>query len=186
MSDTTQISGVSSRYATALYDLAQESGRVEMVEKHLAALSEALDGSDDLVALVASPLYSRAEQGRAMAAICDAMKIGAPTRNLIALMAEKRRLFTLRDVIRDFNAILADARGVVSAEVISARPLNKTQRKALETALAKATGAKIALEVGVDEALIGGLVVKVGSRMIDSSIRSKLSQLQTVMKEAGI
>jgi F-type H+-transporting ATPase subunit delta len=186
VSDTIPVSGVSGRYATALFELAQESGQLELVETHLGQLSQALKASEDLAAVVASPIYSRAEQGAAMAAICDAMGIGEPTSNLIGLMAAKRRLFALGDVIKGFNALLARERGVVAAEVRAARPLNAKQRKALEAALAKATGAKIALDIAVDETLIGGLVVKVGSKMIDSSIRSKLSQLQTAMKEAAI
>lgn len=186
MSDTNPVSGVSGRYATALFELAQESGQLDLIEGHMAQLSAALAASADLRAAVSSPLYGRDEQAAAMSALCKAMGIGAPTSNLIGLMAAKRRLFALGDVIKGFDALLARHRGIVPAEVRSARPLTAAQRKALETALAEAAGAKIALDVSVDPSLIGGLVVKLGSRMIDSSIRSKLSQLQTAMKEAAI
>ncbi|MGF1659472.1 MAG: F0F1 ATP synthase subunit delta [Rubrimonas sp.] len=186
MSDTTPVSGVSGRYATALFELAQESGQLELVEGHMAQLSAALAASADLSAAVSSPLYGRDEQAAALSALCKAMGIGAPTSNLIGLMAAKRRLFALGDVIKGFDALLARHRGIVPAEVRSARPLTAAQRSALEAALAEAAGAKIALDVSVDPSLIGGLVVKLGSRMIDSSIRSKLSQLQTAMKEAAI
>jgi F-type H+-transporting ATPase subunit delta len=186
VSDTTPVSGVSGRYATALFELAQEDGQLDAVEAHLRQLAQALEESADFATLVSSPLYSREEQAGALAALCKAMKIGAPTGNLLALMASKRRLFALGDVIKGFNALLADKRGVVPVEVRAARALSAAQRKALEEALAQATGSKVALDLAVDKSLIGGLVVKVGSKMIDSSIRSKLSQLQTAMKEAAI
>ena len=186
MSDTTPVSGVSGRYATALFELAEEAGQLDAVEGHLDSLAAALDESAELRALVHSPIYTRDEQGAAMAALCDAMGVGAPTKNLVGLMASKRRLFALPDAIADFRRLLAQKRGVVAAAVRSAKPLTDDQRARLERTLNEATGAKIALDVTVDESLIGGLVVRVGSKMIDTSIRSKLDQLQTVMKEAGI
>ncbi|PKP65354.1 MAG: ATP synthase F1 subunit delta, partial [Alphaproteobacteria bacterium HGW-Alphaproteobacteria-8] len=140
----------------------------------------------DLRALLLSPVYSRDEQGRAMAAVCQALGVTAPTSNLVALMAEKRRLASLPETIRGFEALLAKRRGVIGAEVRSAAPLSDAQRDDLERTLREATGAKIALTTIVDEALIGGLVVKVGSKMIDTSIRSQLAKLQTIMKEARI
>lgn len=186
MSDTNPVSGVSGRYATALFDLAQETGQLDLVEGHVAALSAALSDSADLRALVSSPLFRRDDQAAAMAALCKAMGVVAPTSSLVGLMAAKGRLFALGDVLRGFDALLARHRGIVPAEVRSARPLSGAQRAALEAALAEAAGAKIALAVAVDPSLIGGLVVKLGSRMIDSSIRSKLAKVQTAMKEAGI
>ena len=186
MSDTNPASGVAGRYATALFELAEETGALDAVEGHMAALRSALRDSAELRAVIASPAYTRDEQGRAMAALCKAMNIGAPVGNLIALMAANRRLFALPDVIRGFDALLARKRGVVSAEVRSAAPLSDDQRADLERTLREATGAKIDLTAIVDETLIGGLVVKVGSRMIDTSIRSQLAKLQTVMKEARI
>jgi F-type H+-transporting ATPase subunit delta len=184
--DSGPASGVSARYATALFEIAEESGRLDAVETQLGALSRAMADSPDLRALVGSPLYTRDEQGRAMAAVCDALNIGAPTAGLVGLMARNRRLFALGDVIRGFGALLAKKRGIVAAEVRTAKPLTPAQRDALEATLKQATGARIALDETVDETLIGGLVVKVGSKMIDTSIRSKLDKLQTAMKEAGL
>ena len=186
MSDAAVVSGVAGRYATALFELAEETGALEAVEGHLDALDAALRDSADLRAAVASPLYGRDEQGAAMAALCRAMGVGAPTAGLVGLLAANRRLFALPGVIAAFRALLARKRGVVSAEVRSAVALSEAQRASLAETLAKATGAKIALKEIVDDGLIGGLVVKVGSKMIDTSIRSKLATLQTMMKEAGI
>jgi F-type H+-transporting ATPase subunit delta len=186
VSDSSPVSGVSGRYATALFELADESGQLDAVERQLGILAQALGDSEDLRRLVASPIYSRDEQGKAMAALCDAMDVGAPTKNLVGLMAAKRRLFALGDVIRDFNALLANKRGVLAAEVRSAKPLSDDQRAALARTLGDVTGSEIKLDEFVDETLIGGLVVKVGSRMIDTTVRARLNQLQTAMKEAGI
>ena len=177
--------GIAGRYATAIFELAEEGGSLDQVEGWLGQLKEALGASDDLAALIRSPIVSREEQGAAMAAICDKMGIGAPVSGMIGLMAAKRRLFTLPDVINVFNQLLSDKRGVVAAEVTAASELSAAQKKALEDTIKKFAGADIALDVTVDESLIGGLVVKVGSKMIDTSIKSKLANLQTAMKEAG-
>lgn len=186
MSDTAPISDIAGRYAAALFELADESGALETVEGHLAALDAALRDSADLRTLIASPLYSREQQSAAMSAVLSAMGVGAPTSSLVGLMASKRRLFALPDAIRAFNRLLAKKRGVISAEVRAAAPLSDAQRADLERTLREATGADVAMNVIVDEALIGGLVVKVGSRMVDTSIRSALSRLQTAMKEVGV
>lgn len=176
--------GIAGRYAVAIFELAEDSGDLDTVANHLGQLKEAIAGSDDLSRLISSPIVSRDEQAAAMAAICDKMEIGAPVSSMIGLMAMKRRLFALPDVISVFEALLADHRGIVPAEVSSALPLTDAQREDLEATIKKSVGADIALDVTVDESLIGGLVVKVGSKMIDTSIRSKLAALQTVMKEA--
>jgi F-type H+-transporting ATPase subunit delta len=186
VSDTAPISDIAGRYAAALFELADESGALETVEGHLAALDAALRDSADLRALIGSPLYSREQQASAMSAVMAAMDVGAPTSNFVGLMASKRRLFLLPDAIRAFNRLLAKKRGVVSAEIRAAAPLSDAQRADLERTLREATGADVAMNVIVDEALIGGLVVKVGSRMVDTSIRSALSRLQTAMKEVGV
>jgi F-type H+-transporting ATPase subunit delta len=185
VSDSSSVSGVSGRYATALFELADETGALDAAAGHLDALAAALADSADLRALIASPLYARDEQAGAMAAVCERMGIGAPVRQFLALLAANRRLFTLPEVIRDFRALLDRRRGVIAAEVRSAAALSEAQRADLERTLQTATGRAVALDLGVDESLIGGLVVKVGSKMIDTSIRSKLAQLQTAMKEAG-
>jgi len=186
MSDSSaSTAGIAGRYASALFEIAEESGALESVEGHLGQLKDALGESDDLSALIQSPIASREEQGTAMAAICAKMEIGAPVSNVIGLMASKRRLFVLPDMIAVFSQLLADKRGIVSAEVVSATALTAAQQESLEATIKKSVGADIALDVTVDESLIGGLVVKVGSKMIDTSIRSKLASLQTAMKEVG-
>lgn len=185
MSDMSATAGVSGRYATALFELADEQGALDAVGDALGQIREALGASDDLAALIKSPVVPRDEQATAMAKVLEAMKIGAPVSNLVALMASKRRLYALPQVIAGFNDLLAKKRGVTSAEVTSAKPLTKAQQEALEKTIKSTVGDSIALDVTVDESLIGGLVVKVGSKMIDTSIRSKLASLKTAMKEVG-
>lgn len=182
---STFVSGVAGRYATALFDLAQEEGVLADVESDLATLEAALADSADLRDMIVSPIYGREEQGRAVAALGKAMGLGAHVANTLSLMAAKRRLFVLPQVISMVKALAAEARGEVTAEVTAARPLSDAQHRDLAETLKKSVGKDVAVNVTVDEALIGGLVVKVGSRMIDSSIRSKLAKLQSVMKEAG-
>ncbi len=185
MSDSTDAAGVAGRYATALFEIADESGSLDAVEAALGQMKDALGVSDDLANLIKSPIVSREDQAAAMAKVCDAMGIGAPVSSTIGLMAANRRLFALPQVIKGFNRLLADKRGIQEAEVRSAKPLSDAQKAALEKTIKESVGADIALDVTVDESLIGGLVVRVGSKMIDTSIRSKLASLQTAMKEAG-
>lgn len=179
------VTGAAGRYATALFDLADEAGGLDAVESDLAQVAAALDDSADLRALIESPLYGREEQGRAIAAVCDKMGLGALTRNVIGLMAQKRRLMALPRMITDFNTLMADKRGEIAAEVASAHPLSDKQVDALKAEIKKAVGQDVTLNVTVDETLLGGLVVKVGSRMIDTSIRSRLAAMETAMKEVG-
>ena len=185
MSDSTSSSGVAGRYAVALFEIAEESGSIEGVEQALGSLKAALAESADLRSVIKSPIISREEQAAAMAKLCEALGIGAPVSAAVGLMAQNRRLFTLPQVIAGFDALLAKKRGVQQAEVVSAKPLTDAQRAALEDTIKSSVGADVALDVTVDESLIGGLVVRVGSKMIDTSIRSKLASLQTLMKEAG-
>ena len=185
MSDSTDAAGVAGRYATALFEIADESDSLDAVEGDLAQMKDALGVSDDLANLIKSPIVSREDQAAAMAKVCGAMGIGAPVSSAIGLMAANRRLFALPQVIAGYNELLAKKRGVQQAEVRSAKPLSDAQKAALEKTIKESVGADIALDVTVDESLIGGLVVRVGSKMIDTSIRSKLASLQTAMKEAG-
>jgi len=178
-------STVGGRYATALFELALEAGELDRVEADMAALGEALSASDDLAKLIRSPLYSREEQARAMAAVAEAMGLSGLTCNLLGLMAQKRRLFVLPETIRVFARLAAEHRGEVTAEVTAARALSETQREALARTLREAIGREVKLQLAVDEDLIGGLVVKVGSRMVDTSIRSRLAALRRAMREVG-
>lgn len=178
-------SGVAGRYATALFDLATEDGSLAIVERDLAALDAALRDSADLRALIASPVVSREDQGRAMAAVARAMGLGPFVANTLGLMAAKRRLFVLPRVIAAVQALARAARGEVTAEVTAAAPLSDAQAAALSAALRGTAGKDISMTVTIDPSLIGGLVVKLGSRMIDTSVRAKLAKLQNMMKEVG-
>jgi F-type H+-transporting ATPase subunit delta len=155
------------------------------IEADLDSLAVALADSAELRDLISSPVYSRAEQGAAMAAIGRKMDLGPEVANTIALMATKRRLFVLPQLIETVKALMAEDRGEVSADVISARQLSDEQGRTLAATLKKSFGKDVSIRTSVDESLIGGLIVKVGSKMLDTSIRSKLSNLQNAMKEVG-
>nr|WP_285671405.1 F0F1 ATP synthase subunit delta [Limibaculum sp. NKW23] len=186
MSDATMLtSTIAGRYATALFDLAQEQDALERVETDIGALKAAIGESADLRLLIQSPLYGRDQQARAMATITDRMGLGPITANLIGLMAYKRRLFVLPAVAEIFTALLAEHRGEVTAKVTAARLLSDAQIEALKTTLRAKLEREVKLDIMIDPAIIGGLIVKVGSRMIDTSIRSKLAGLQNAMREVG-
>ena len=182
---TSLTAGAAGRYATALFELAGESDQREQAEADLGTLQQALKDSADLDQLIRNPMYTREQQGKAMAAVCDAMSLSPLVRNVVGLMATKRRLFAMPEMIAGYQALMADLRGEMSADVTSARPMSDAQIEALSEQIKKATGKDVKLNVTVDEAIIGGLVVKVGSRMIDTSIRSRLNNLQNAMKEVG-
>lgn len=183
--ETTQTGGIAGRYATALFDLAGEAGARDAVEADLTALRRLIGESADLSLLVKSPLFSREDQAKAMDAVL--VKAGAHklTRNFVGLVARNRRLFALADMARAFGRLQAEARGESSAHVTSAHPLSKAQLAALAERLKASLGKNVDLETKVDPDLIGGLVVRVGSRLIDTSIRTKLGNLQITMREAG-
>ncbi len=186
MSATASITaGASGRYAIALFEIAKEAGNLAAIEADLDSLQGALTASADLQSLTVSPLLSRDEQGKALRALTDKMGLGAEVSNTVALMAANRRLFVLEDMISQVKALAADERGEVSAEVTAAKALTEKQSTALAAALKKSVGKDVNVNVTVDKDLIGGLIVKVGSVMIDSSLRSKLSNLQNAMKEVG-
>lgn len=180
-----ETAGVADRYAAALFDLALDAGQIEQVERDVDALSAALDDSADLRGVVESPLYPRDQQRAAIVAVAEAMGLSDLTKNTLAVMASKRRLFVTREVITRFRGRVADHRGETTAQVTTAHAMSDTQRDALAQALKNVVGRDVALDVKVDESLIGGLIVKVGSKMIDTSIRSQLNRLQHTMKEAG-
>lgn len=178
-------SGVAGRYATALFELALEQQALDQVAVDLDRFNEALEAFDDLLRLVKSPVFSAEEQGRALAAILKELKIEGLTRNFLLLVAKNRRLFATPDMIRAFRAMLARHRGEMSATVTAAAKLTESQVTALRQALKAALGKEIMLEERVDAGLLGGLVVKVGSRMVDTSLRTKLNSLKVAMKEVG-
>ena len=184
MSEPASISlGIASRYATAVFDLAREDNAVDALAGDIGALAAALDASADLNSLISSPVYSRDEQAASMTAIAGKMGLTGNTTNLLRLMAGNRRLFVLPQLIAALNARIAEHRGEVTAEVTSAQPLSAAQSDELAKALAKNAGKTVKITATVDESIIGGLIVKMGSKMIDTSIASKLSSLQNTMKE---
>lgn len=177
--------GVAPRYALALFELADESGQLDNVARDLQAINHAITDVQDLQRLVRSPVISRREAGAAMAMFLENAKANELTRNFVGLVASNRRLFALQAMIRAYLDKLSSRRGEVSAEVISAIKLTKKQTDSIASGLKTAVGAKVSVNVQIDPSLIGGLVVKVGSRMIDSSIKTKLSKLKLALKGAA-
>jgi F-type H+-transporting ATPase subunit delta len=179
----TSTGGVAGRYASALFELAEEANQVRQVEKDLVALQALLDGSADLKRMVRSPVFSGDEQGRSIAAIAGKAGYTPLVVNFLKVLARNRRLFALAGMIRAFLSLAARQRGEVTAEVASAHPLSKDQLAALNETLRASAGKDVNIITKVDPNLLGGLVVKMGSRMIDSSLRTKLTSLKTAMKE---
>jgi F-type H+-transporting ATPase subunit delta len=177
--------GIAARYAQAVFDLAKDDNALKALESDVDALDGALKASAALRDMIASPVVTREDQGAAIAAIASKMKLSALVANTLALMASKRRLFVLPHLVADLRARIAAEKGEVTAEVASAVALSADQAAALAETLKKTVGKTVKLNATVDESLIGGLVVKVGSKMIDTSIRSKLASLQNAMKEVG-
>ena len=180
-----KVSGVAGRYATALFELGLEEKALEQIETDLNRFGEALDAVEDLQRLVKSPMFSAEEQGQALGAVLDELKIEGLTKNFLLLVSKNRRLFASPDMIRAFRALLVEHRGEMSATITAASKLTDTQVTALKQALKAALGKDVMLDQRVDPTLIGGLTVKVGSRMIDTSLRTKLNSLRHAMKEVG-
>ncbi|MEZ5816214.1 MAG: F0F1 ATP synthase subunit delta [Hyphomicrobiaceae bacterium] len=175
---------VAGRYASALFELAKDERQLETVEKDIAALAGMLKDSPDFERMVRSPVISADDQGKAMGAIASSAGFSSLTANFVQVLAKGRRLFALGDIVKLFREIAARHRGEVTAEVVSAHALSEGQQAALEDALkGTAGGRNVRIETRVDPAILGGLVVKMGSRMIDSSLRTKLNSLKTRMKE---
>lgn len=181
-SESPNLTGLAGRYATALYELADEAKALDQVSADLKALKTAITESADLRRLIGSPLVPRAEQGKAILAIVEKLQLGDLARRFVGIVARNRRLGNLVDVIDAFGALLAARRGEITATVTSAQPLSAPQAEAVGNALRAAVGKKVAVQLSVDPKLLGGLKVKVGSRLIDASLASKLQRLQLVMK----
>jgi F-type H+-transporting ATPase subunit delta len=177
------VSGVAERYATALFDLARESNSLDRTQQDLDTFARLVASSPDLARLVRSPVFSTEEQGRAVSVILTRAGITGIVSNFIRLAARNRRLFAVPEMVTAFRRILARHRGELTAEVTSAEPLSDRQVAALKQALAEKLGKDVALERKINPALIGGFVVKIGSRMIDTSLRTKLNSLKLAMKE---
>ena len=170
------------RYATALFELARDERRLDAVGASLATLKQALRDSDDLRELTNSPLISREDATRTIAATSEAMRLDPITSNFLGVVAQNRRLSKLPQIIRAYNMLAANHRGETTAEVTSAHPLTDDQVAALKTNLKTRLGRDITVDLNVDPTILGGLVVKVGSQMIDGSIRTKLNTLAHAMK----
>lgn len=180
--DTTIVSGISGRYAIALFELARDANVLDAVSGDLASLVKAMDESADLTRLVRSPVIGRNDQGKAMGAVLDKMGAHALTKQFLGLIAHNRRLFALSDMVRDFTRLLAQHRGEVAGEVVSAQALSDKQLTDLKAQLKKAVGSEVRINTRVDPSLLGGMTVKVGSRMVDGSLRTKLQNLKIAMK----
>jgi F-type H+-transporting ATPase subunit delta len=183
--EDTTVSGMTGRYARALFELALEAKSVDAVKADIDSFDRMIADSADLNRLVRSPVFGAEEQGRALSAILDKAGIGGLAANFLKFLAAKRRLFAVHNIIRDFRKLVAHWKGEISAEVTAAEKLSDHHLDALKSALKSITGEKaIDLNVKIDPAIIGGLVVKLGSRMVDSSLRTKLNALKNAMKEA--
>jgi F-type H+-transporting ATPase subunit delta len=176
---------VAGRYALALFELARDSDALDPVAADLAGLQSLLDESADLRRVIRSPVVSREDQGRALAAIGERAGFAELTQKFLGLLAEHRRLFVLRDVIKAYGAMLAEHKGEVAAELVSAVGLSEEQFATLKDQLSSGVGKQITLSARVDPGLLGGLVVRIGSRMLDASLRTKLRQLELAMKGAA-
>ena len=179
------VSGVSGRYATALFELARDEKSIDAVKADLDRFNAMLNESADLMRLVRSPVFSSEAQSKALAAVLDQAEITGISANFLKVLTANRRLFAVGDVIRAFNALVAKYKGEASADVTVAEGLSDKNLDALKTALKAVTGKDVTLHVKVDPSIIGGLVLKLGSRMVDSSLRTKLNSIKHAMKEAG-
>lgn len=183
-SQDTIVSGVAGRYATALFDLARESNTIDALKADLDRFDALIAGSDDLLRLVRSPVFSADEQLQALTAVLERAAIAGLAERFLKLVAANRRLFAVRDMVKAFGALVADHKGEATAEVTVAEQLKDEHVAALRAALKAVTGKDVDLAVKVDPAILGGLVVKVGSRMVDTSLRTKLNAIKHAMKEA--
>jgi F-type H+-transporting ATPase subunit delta len=186
VADTSQlISGVAERYASSLFDVAKEAGSIDDVGRDLDRFEALMGESADLKRLVLSPVFSADEQFRAMSALIARAGMTGLFANFLKVVARNRRLFALPGIIRAYRVLNARHRGEVSADVTSAHELSADQQRDLKTALKDVTGKDVTLNITIDPSILGGLIVKVGSRQIDTSLRTKLSSLKLALKEVG-
>ena len=179
------VSGVSGRYATALFELARDVKSIDAVKADLDRFDAMLADSADLKRLVRSPAFSADAQSKALTAVLERAGITGISANFLKVLTANRRLFAVNDVIRAFRALVAKFKGEATADVTVAETLSDRNLDALKAALQAVTGKDVTLNVKVDRSIIGGLVVKLGSRMVDSSLRTKLNSIKHAMKEAG-
>ncbi len=180
-----EISAVAERYAGALFELAKAGNELDNVERSLDRFLDAVRNSPDLRRFVLSPVFSGADQQQGLGAVLKAAGISGIVRDFLLVLARNRRLFAVESIIKAFKKLSATDRGEVEAEIVSAVPLTKTQIQDLTDTLRQKLGKTPKLTASVDPSLIGGLIVRVGSRMIDTSLRTKLRNLEKAMKEAS-
>ncbi|WP_376874315.1 F0F1 ATP synthase subunit delta [Albirhodobacter sp. R86504] len=186
MSEPASISAsIAARYATAVFEISREANGLDALEKDLDALRGVVSSSSELRDLMTSPLYSRDDQSAAIGAIAAKMGLGDTLASTLRLMASNRRLFALPALVTSLQGMIADAKGEVTADVTAATELTAAQADKLAGVLAKQTGKTVKLNLAVDESLIGGMIVKLGSKMVDTSVASKLASLKNAMKEVG-
>jgi F-type H+-transporting ATPase subunit delta len=185
VAENPSVSGVSGRYATALFELARDEKSIDAVKADLDKFDTMLADSADLKRLVRSPVFSSEIQAKALSAVLDKAGISGISANFLKVLTVNRRLFAVDQVIRAFRALVAKFKGEATADVTVAEQLSDKNLDALKTALKSVTGKDVSLNVNVDPSIIGGLVVKLGSRMVDSSLRTKLNSIKHAMKEAG-
>ena len=178
------VSGVAGRYATALFDLARDANTIDAVKADLEQFDALIGESPDLARLVRSPVFSADEQLNALSAVLERAGIGGLSAQFLKLVTKNRRLFAVQDMVRAFRGLLALHKGETTAEVTVAEDLKDDHVAALRNALKAVSGKEVDLKIKVDPAIIGGLVVKLGSRMVDSSLRTKLNSIKHAMKEA--
>jgi F-type H+-transporting ATPase subunit delta len=174
---------MAARYATGLFDLAREQNLIDAVKADLGRFDGLVAESPDLSRLVRSPVFSAEEQTQALTAVLDKAGIGGLAAKFLKLVTQNRRLFAVRDMVRSYDELVAKHKGEAKAEVTVAEPLKDEHRDALLAALKSVSGKDVDLDVKVDPAIIGGLVVKLGSRMVDTSLRTKLNAIKNAMKE---
>jgi F-type H+-transporting ATPase subunit delta len=179
------VSGMAGRYATALFELALEENAVDSVKADLEVFDALVAGSTDLTRLVRSPVFSADEQVKALNAVLAKAGIGGLAAKFLNVVASNRRLFAARDMVKGYKALVARHKGEVTAEVTVAEKLNDAHLAALKDALKAVTEKDVQVDVHVDPAIIGGLVVKLGSRMVDASLRTKLNAIKLAMKEVS-
>ena len=177
--------GIAKRYATALFDLADEMDDISTLEKNVNTLKQSINESTDLNSLISSPIYTRDQQKDAIIAVATKLGLSGVMTNTLSLMAEKRRLFVVPTFLSVIEGLIAESKNELTAEVISAKELTTGQLDKLAKSLKFNFSKDIKINASVDESLIGGMIIKVGSRMIDSTIQTKLNSLQNVMKEVG-
>jgi F-type H+-transporting ATPase subunit delta len=179
------VSGVAGRYATALFELALEAGAIDRIREELDTFDTLATSNPDLMRVIRSPVFGAEEQTKALTAVLEHAGIGGVTAQFLKVVASNRRLFAVRQIIKSFRTLVARHKGEVTAQVTVAERLNDARLAEIKDALATVTGKDVHVEMHVDPSIIGGLVVKLGSRMVDTSLRTKLNAIKHAMKEAG-